>query len=264
VYRHHLQTQEGSGFTGLLRPERYSVAFGGTTLQLNLGGSSNGTLRVASSDTIVVDGDSGAAELVLTYPSWNVLVGYAPHALLAPSAEEDQPQALPSRATAAAAACNLTGGWAKGPPTSAASRPPAEYTFVEAADGSFTVTASGASSWHTASGSVATDGSVRISFGTKPKPFEDHAPALTQPCNEIKWTEHPQPWHRVGGAPVPPPPTPPGCTLSGSMAICHGISNTVFSFFTKETAKFAATNSGQLTEIVLGDRQCWHLCCRVR
>ena len=102
--RHHPQTQEGSGFTGLLRPERYSVAFGGTTLQLNLGGSSNGTLRVASSDTIVVDGDSGAAELVLTYPSWNILVGYAPHALLAPSAEdlaeEDQPQALPSRATA--------------------------------------------------------------------------------------------------------------------------------------------------------------------
>ena len=207
-------TREGSGSTGLLTPQRCSVTFGTVgkaTLELGLT-TGNGTLKVASSDTIVVDGDSGASELVLTYTAWDTLVGYAPKATLADTE--------PAQATNAA--CNITGGWAKGAASSTGAL--AEYDIVEAMDGTFTATAPGASSWHKASGTVGVDGSLAIVFGTPTcTPFKDHAPALTPPCNEIKWTQHPHPWHRVGGPPAPAPPH--GCTtVGGSMTICHGTS----------------------------------------
>ena len=73
-------TQEGSGFTGLLRPQRYSVQFNQLTLDLQLEDSAgNGTLLAASSDVVAVAASPGGEpELVLAYSAWNVLLGYSP------------------------------------------------------------------------------------------------------------------------------------------------------------------------------------------
>ena len=149
--------QEGSGFTGLLTPTRWVVQFRGSTLRLSLGAGSdmNGTLSVASSDVVVVNGAGGGTpQLVLAYAAWDVLVGYAPQSSLALT----ELQLAPS-------ACNIIGGWVKGalPNGGGASgqegikgmakkgQPP--YEILENADGSFTATAaSPPSSWKTGSG----------------------------------------------------------------------------------------------------------------
>ena len=82
------ETQEGSGFTGLLLPELYAVNLfvfnrgsdlQSHTLKLSIGdGPANGTLVAASSDTIVIESQTAVSELVLTYSAWNVLIGYSP------------------------------------------------------------------------------------------------------------------------------------------------------------------------------------------
>jgi hypothetical protein len=47
----------------------------------------------ASSDTIVVESETGVSELVLAYSAWNVLVGYAPVVSLS---SDDEPLSQPS------------------------------------------------------------------------------------------------------------------------------------------------------------------------
>ena len=209
-------TQEGSGFTGLLRPERYSIQFGTTTLDLRLADSEgNGTLLAASSDVIAVAASAGShPELVVAYSAWNVLVGYSPAASLRKTVAQMAP--------ASARTCNLTGSW---------NYPPRryDYHFEESADGSFVVTSS-AGSWRHARGNVSSDGSIAITFalddgGT----FTDHAPALVSPgCDTIQWQVHSGVWRKHGAPapPAPPVPVPPGCELSEpSMAICHSLNN---------------------------------------
>jgi hypothetical protein len=127
----------------LLLPDFYQVRFGESTLKLGLlEGEGNGTLVVASSDVVVVNGAAHDPKIVLAYVGWNVLVGYAPQAEL-----ETSPTAItPSEQ------CNITGGWQKdGSPSAAVAS--AQYAFVEHANGSFVATA-GAGSWHTANGEV--------------------------------------------------------------------------------------------------------------
>jgi hypothetical protein len=215
-------TKEGSGFTGLLTPERYAIQYGGTTLAVQLGASTgtsgeNGTLLAASSDAIVVaaTGSSAAPQLpaiVLAYQAWNVLVGYAPKAQLRSTA--------PGIGVVAPAwgGCNLTGSW---------NDPPRRYSYVvvEAADGSFTAHST-SGSWSEAVGQVAADGSIKITFTLHSgMAFSDHAPAPTG-CNQIIWAVNKgQVWNRHG-SPLPPAA---GCAVHGKMAICHAAADaTVF------------------------------------
>ena len=208
-------TQEGSGFTGLLRPQRYSVQFGSTTLDLRLADSAgNGTLLAASSDVIAVAaGADGQPELVLAYSAWNVLLGYSPEASLRKAAVE---------AATPASHCNLTGSWNYHPRSY-------DYQFDEAADGSFVVTST-AGSWRNASGHVAADGSVTITFaldagGT----FSDHASGIEAPaCDVIHWQVHSGEWQRHHSPLAPPAPPLPGCMVQGPMALCRSSDKSTF------------------------------------
>ena len=208
-------TQEGSGFTGLLRPQRYSVQFNQLTLDLQLEDSAgNGTLLAASSDVVAVAASPGGQpELVLAYSAWNVLLGYSPKVSLYKTTAE--------ASAAPTSWCNLTGSWNYAPRSY-------DYRFEEAADGSFVVT-SAAGSWQQATGHVSSDGSITITFklangGT----FTDHAPAVVAPaCDTIQWRVHSGEWRKHSPpTPSPVPPSPPGCELPDpSMAICHSSSD---------------------------------------
>eukprot|EP01052_Picozoa_sp_SAG31_P024693 SAG31_NODE_2118_length_6410_cov_3.846142_2_plen_247_part_00 len=175
-------TKEGSGFTGLLRPELYSVQFGDTVLDLRLDNgvrsadAGNGTLLAATSDVIAVASSSGpdarsaeSPELLLTFSAWNLLFGYSPDAALRKT-ESKVTSGLGSTGH-----CNLTGFWKFGARSYS-------YHFQEAADGSFTVT-SPAGSWRAANGQRDTNGSITITFAlVDGHTFTDHAVA---PVNTV-------------------------------------------------------------------------------
>ena len=97
-------TNEGSGFVGLLLPELYAVQFssGDATIHLGLGPGDNGSLAVASSDVIVVNGKASSdPAVVLAYSAWDLMVGYSPYSRLDADFGSD-------------AGCNITGQWSKG------------------------------------------------------------------------------------------------------------------------------------------------------
>ena len=130
----------GSGFVGLLTPTHYAVQFlGGTNELIMSEGNGNGTLAVASSDVIVVNGSTPASDgspphqIVLAYTSWNSLVGYAPSAVLNAAST-----------TSATASCNVTGAWYKGART--LDNGP-DYIFTQSENGSFVAT-SKTGSWY--------------------------------------------------------------------------------------------------------------------
>lgn len=184
----------------------------------------NGTLAVASSDVIVVNGSTattkGSHQIVLAYSAWNVLVGYAPAADLAPM--NMMGSARSTSTGTSTSTCSITGAWYKGTALKSRDGGVLEYLFTENGNGSFVAT-SATGSWHKAEGQVhAADLTISITYALNDgTTFADHG-TLDSDCNRIHWINHPGFYHRMEPSPSPPsPPLPAGCSVSGhDMAIC--------------------------------------------
>jgi hypothetical protein len=220
-------TKEGSGFVGLLLPERYAIGFNAgkevpeavIRMSLDVSGLNNGTLVAASSDVLLVNEASDSkleamtsATIVLAHKEWDLMVGTAPIVSL-------------QTAAVALAACNVTGVWET---VTGLTEVTKKYDLAEGADGTYSATYETPGTWTHAHGVVQSTGAISIAFDNG----KTDSAVLDSACEEIRWSVGGT-WTRFSGptpAPTPKPTAPAGvkCDAVNQMTLCQNLTSLVF------------------------------------